>query len=266
MAEQHLPPRATGPARALGVLVLLAGIVAMHAVVFAMSGHAAAHSEHGATAGPGGGHTAEMATAATGSDRMLALRTDTALEPTGPPDGHELAAALMPPGQDLDTGPVPHGHDRDAAPIPRGHDLDAGPVPRGHDLDAAPIPHGHERDAGPVRHSHDLNQLAGVDGNKLAPTTMPAAVAIGKQPMSGGNSGAAGADCAGDGCGGLHGGMHGCVFILAAAALAFALVLLYRMADRPGNGVTPLRHPRPRRERSPPWTVLSLAELSILRI
>lgn len=207
VAEQHPLLRATGPARTLGVLVLLAGIVAMHAVVFAMSGHAAAHSDHSAGAG-GGGLTAEMAAAATGTDRMLALRTGTALEP-----------------------------------MPHSHDLGPGAMP----------------------HSHGLNQAAGAGGSDLGPTAMPIDVAIGQLAMPG-SSGAAGADCAGDGCGGLHGGMHGCVFILAAAAMALALVLLYRMADRPGNGVARLRHPRPRRERSPPWTVLSLAELSILRI
>lgn len=146
MVEQHLPLRATGLARALGVLVLLAGIVAMHAAVFAMPGHAdAAFSDHAAMA-------------------MPTPATESATSP------------------DTDRG-------------------------------------------------------------------------------------APGADCAGDGCGGTHGGMHGCVFILAAAALLLALVLLYRIAvERPGNAVARLRHWRPRRERSPPWTVLSLAELSILRI
>ncbi|MGW4325574.1 hypothetical protein ACWEKR_06745 [Nocardia sp. NPDC004573] len=46
-----------------------------------------------------------------------------------------------------------------------------------------------------------------------------------------------------------------------------ALVLLYRMAvDRPGAGAARPRHWRARRERPPPWTVLTLAELAILRI
>ncbi|WP_327110082.1 hypothetical protein OHB12_19865 [Nocardia sp. NBC_01730] len=74
-------------------------------------------------------------------------------------------------------------------------------------------------------------------------------------------------DCAGKECGGTHGGMHGCVFILAAGAVLFALVLLCRMAvDRPGSGVALPRHWRPRRSRPPPWTVPTLAELAILRI
>ncbi|WP_433199490.1 DUF6153 family protein [Nocardia sp. CA-107356] len=77
----------------------------------------------------------------------------------------------------------------------------------------------------------------------------------------------AGSDCTDDGCGNAHGGMHACVFILTAMALALMLVLLYWITlDRPGGGVSTPRQWRPVRERAPPWTVLSLAELSILRI
>ncbi len=76
-----------------------------------------------------------------------------------------------------------------------------------------------------------------------------------------------GPDCAGDGCDRAHSGMHGCVFILVVLTALVALVLLYRMAaDRPGRGVALPRHWRPRQERPPPWTVLTLAELAILRI
>ncbi len=76
----------------------------------------------------------------------------------------------------------------------------------------------------------------------------------------------AGMDCGGDGCDG-HTGLHGCVFILTAVALALMLVLLYRIAnDRPRGGVSTPRGHRHQRERAPPWTVPSLAELSILRI
>ncbi|WP_433601428.1 DUF6153 family protein [Nocardia sp. CA-135953] len=74
-------------------------------------------------------------------------------------------------------------------------------------------------------------------------------------------------DCTDDGCGHAHGGMHACVFILTAVAVALMLVLLYWITfDRPGGGMSEPRHWRPIRERAPPWTVLSLAELSILRI
>ncbi|MCP2316411.1 hypothetical protein APR12_001748 [Nocardia amikacinitolerans] len=69
------------------------------------------------------------------------------------------------------------------------------------------------------------------------------------------------ADCS-DG----HAGLHACVFILTALAMAVLLVLLYRIAGDHLGGGPKLRHRRPRRERPPPWTVLSLAELSILRI
>lgn len=66
----------------------------------------------------------------------------------------------------------------------------------------------------------------------------------------------------------VHRTMHGCVFILSAAVFAFGFVLLYRLVSTGlarGHLPTSL-HWRMRRERPPPWTVLSLAELSILRI
>lgn len=64
-----------------------------------------------------------------------------------------------------------------------------------------------------------------------------------------------------------HAGLHGCVFILTALGLALLLVLLYYVAaDRAGGLPAAPRHWRAERERPPPWTVLSLAELSILRI
>ncbi len=73
--------------------------------------------------------------------------------------------------------------------------------------------------------------------------------------------------CADCGCDGGHSALHGCVFILVAAIASAALVLLSRLAvDRPGGGAARPRHWRARRERPPPWTVLTLAELAILRI
>ncbi|QBS41263.1 DUF6153 family protein [Nocardia sp. CS682] len=184
MVERHSALRATGLARALGVLVLLAGIVVMHAVVFAMPSHAgAAGVDHGSMVGE--------------------------------------SRTVRPPAV--------------AMPAER-----------------ATVPH----DA--IKHGHD--QVARPDVIALPAVAQPVASPLGEHA-------APDMDCADDGCGGTHGGMHGCVFILAAAALLFALVLLYRMAlDRPGNDAARLRHRRPRRERSPPWTVLTLAELSILRI
>ncbi|WP_194836448.1 DUF6153 family protein [Nocardia sp. XZ_19_369] len=182
MVERHPALRVTGLARALGVLVLLAGIVVMHAVVFAMPSHAgAAGFDHDS----------------------MASESRTVQLPAVP-----MATVVFADRHDA----VDHGHEQAT------------------DLTAMPT------------------------------VAQPVAASLGEHT-------APDMDCADDGCGGSHGGMHGCVFILAAAALLFALVLLYRMAlDRPGNDVARLRHRRPRRERPPPWTVLTLAELSILRI
>lgn len=72
-------------------------------------------------------------------------------------------------------------------------------------------------------------------------------------------------DCDGTGCD-AHGGIHPCVFILSVFALVLGLVLLFRLpGTRPGGIVAKIRYPA-RRERPPPWTILSLSELSILRI
>ncbi|MFI9401281.1 DUF6153 family protein [Nocardia sp. NPDC052316] len=183
MVEQQLSPRIAGLARALGVLVLLAGIVVMHAVVFATPSHAGAVDHHS----------------------------------TDSKDSTVPLPAVAMPTEATATVVFVDRHD------------------------------------------------AVDDGHDLASTAMPTVAQSVASPL--GEHAAPDMDCADDGCGGTHGGMHGCVFILAAAVLLFALVLLYRMAlDRPGNDVARLRHRRPRRERSPPWTVLTLAELSILRI
>jgi hypothetical protein len=73
-------------------------------------------------------------------------------------------------------------------------------------------------------------------------------------------------DCGTGGCG-AQGGMHGCVFILSMLGLAIGLVLLFRLAFQPMDGIgTATRHRPARRERPPPWTVPSLSELSILRV
>ncbi|MFG1791832.1 hypothetical protein [Nocardia sp. NPDC049149] len=190
MLEQQLPHRVTRFARAVGVLLLLAGIVAMHAAVFARPDH-----EH--------------------SSRLPATAHGTA------------AAQHGSPGQ-----PGAVGRHSIGAP-------DATATAAGHGL-GQPLAH----DATP-------------------PMAMSALGSMFPMP----DHGAGGADCAGGGCAGAHGGMHGCVFILSTIALLFGLVLLYRMAlDRPGTGLARPRSLRRRRERAPPWTVLSLAELSILRI
>ncbi|MGO4616246.1 DUF6153 family protein [Nocardia sp. 2YAB30] len=172
--------RANRRTRLLGVLALLAGIVAMHSAVFAISGHTHATAGHG----------------------TVAVRFEDASS---------------------------------AQPEQRISKLSRDRTQRGHD---------------------------GVQPGQDTHPTRPLDVAV----LATGGA-APGPDCAGKGCGGPHGEMHGCVFILVAGAVLFALVLLYRMAvDRPGSGVALPRHWRPRRSRPPPWTVPTLAELAILRI
>lgn len=75
---------------------------------------------------------------------------------------------------------------------------------------------------------------------------------------------AEGSDC--DGCT-THAGMHACVFVLVSLALALGLaVIAWLGADRILGAGHLARFGLRRRTRPPPWTVLSLAELAILRI
>ncbi|MTE15369.1 DUF6153 family protein [Nocardia aurantiaca] len=72
--------------------------------------------------------------------------------------------------------------------------------------------------------------------------------------------------CGGD-CGDGHAGMHGCLFVLAALLFGLGLALLGWVGlGRRDAAPVKVRHPRANHARSPPWTVLSLAELAILRI
>ncbi|WP_157514223.1 DUF6153 family protein [Nocardia concava] len=71
----------------------------------------------------------------------------------------------------------------------------------------------------------------------------------------------------GDDCGNGHAGMHGCLFVLTGLLLALGLaVLAWVGLGRHDATPAKLRRPRQHRARPPPWTVLSLAELAILRI
>ncbi|MFC6014076.1 DUF6153 family protein [Nocardia lasii] len=72
-------------------------------------------------------------------------------------------------------------------------------------------------------------------------------------------------DCGDSGCGD-HAAVHPCVFVLVALAIAGTLVLLYRLADTAAAARRGRRIWRGRRERPPPWTVLTLSQLAILRI
>ncbi|MEU1208106.1 DUF6153 family protein [Nocardia sp. NPDC005825] len=72
--------------------------------------------------------------------------------------------------------------------------------------------------------------------------------------------------CGGD-CGNGHAGMHGCLFVLTALLLGLGLALLAWVGPgRRDTLVSTPRHPRGFPARPPPWTVLSLADLAILRI
>lgn len=64
-----------------------------------------------------------------------------------------------------------------------------------------------------------------------------------------------------------HSVIHPCVFILSVIALAIAFVLLYSSGDDTVDSRLPTSpHWRLHRERPPPWTAPTLAELSMLRI
>ncbi|MGW5374655.1 hypothetical protein ACWESM_04380 [Nocardia sp. NPDC003999] len=237
MVDRRALP-AAGLAQLLGVLALVAGVVAMHSAVFGFSGHA---------------HAAGVHTLATASDAGA--------------DGLERAAAA--PGfphrhaTPQSSGGAPTGHDR---PQDRAHRDDR---QRGQELSGTPGA------SAPVVASRDsttppaVRATPGTDTPAVASRDSSAPRAV--EATSGASWHATVAakmsHCAGGGCDGEHSALHGCVFILAASIALAALVLLRRLAfDRPGGGAARPRHWRARRARPPPWTVLTLAELAILRI
>lgn len=64
-----------------------------------------------------------------------------------------------------------------------------------------------------------------------------------------------------------HNGFHSCVFILTSMLALAALALLCRIGAGDGLRVpTRVRELLRRRQRAPPWTVLTLAQMSLLRI
>lgn len=119
--------------------------------------------------------------------------------------------------------------------------------------------HSDPRSAGTGEHAadHAIEHFA-PDTSVLAgapsPATLP--VAAPADPHTG--CGAAGCD--------EHAAVHACVFVLAALAITLTLVLLYRLGDTSEAARQPSRAWRGRRERPPPWTVLTLSQLAILRI
>ncbi len=168
--DLHPPARAPGIARALAVLMLLAGIVAMHSAVF------------------GTAHASDSA-----------------------------------------HGPAPQ------APVPTVAAPD-------HHLSAAPT----DEHATILATEH----AALPEASPMLPVVAPS------DPHTG---------CGAAGCH-EHAAVHACVFVLAALAIALTLVLLYRLGDASEATRHPSRAWRGRRTRPPPWTVLTLSQLAILRI
>lgn len=189
---------------------------------------------------------------------------------TTPAAAHHFAASAVDPFGTTHHAATASGARTDIAPIP-AHSADGD---RTSDERAAIAAHSTavgstsaQLSAG-ESHESGLRALAadpaGPAAEPSAPSVRSADHADGRALLIGGAHIEPGcADC-GDG----HAGLHACVFILTAFALAVLLVALYRISsDQPADGGGPKpRHWRPRRERPPPWTVLSLAELSILRI
>ncbi|MDH6245206.1 DUF6153 family protein [Mycobacterium sp. OTB74] len=64
-----------------------------------------------------------------------------------------------------------------------------------------------------------------------------------------------------------HNGFHACVFIMTALLTIAGLALLYWVGvSVDARVLTRIRQSLRRRQRAPPWTVLTLAELALLRI
>ncbi|MET9211773.1 MULTISPECIES: hypothetical protein [unclassified Nocardia] len=124
------------------------------------------------------------------------------------------------------------------------------PAAAAHAEPAAAAPPGQVRTGG-----HTADELLTADHLAAAHVALP-----------GEDRHAMGSGCGASGCD-ERAGIHGCVFVLAALAAALTLVLLYRLSDDgTAGGTTATRPWRGRRERPPPWTVLSLSQLAILRI
>ncbi|WP_157170935.1 hypothetical protein [Nocardia araoensis] len=223
MVERRILP-AAGLARLLGVLALLAGVVAMHTAVFGFSGHAHAAGAHGAFAPASEAVPDQLGRAVAG-------------HATDSPHRH-----ATPPPADAPTGDEQlrprSGVHRDGGELTGDGRGFFGPA------------------STPVIADGDSFTLRAVGTTTAGASSPPHSVVATRI-----------SHCSSGGCDGAHSALHGCVFILVAAIALAALVLLGRLAvDRPGGGAARPRHWRARRERPPPWTVLTLAELTILRI
>jgi hypothetical protein len=107
---------------------------------------------------------------------------------------------------------------------------------------------------------HAVTVTPGHDPAHSAPTTVA-------HHVMGGHSDSADQSCQGDNCGQHHTGLHACVFIVTAISFVAGLALLCWVGITRATLTAPqLQRRCRRRPRAPPWTVLSLSELSILRI
>ncbi|AHH21349.1 hypothetical protein NONO_c65790 [Nocardia nova SH22a] len=231
-----------GYIRALGVLTLLLGVAVMHTLVFS-SGHATA------SAGAPIGSTAEFGA-----------------HPAIPPQHtHSVPAAhSATPPQHLHNVPATHP----AIPPQQTHD-----VPAAHS--AAPSPRAPNvltaHSGTPPENLHALPAaISPSSAEAMFAETTPGAPSAFAAPIAAAPIAAASVSpaLADPGCAGCmpHGGMHACVFVLVALALALGLTVIAWIGSErlsgPGRGM----RVGSRRDRPPPWTVLSLAELAILRI
>jgi hypothetical protein len=97
-----------------------------------------------------------------------------------------------------------------------------------------------------------------------AQSTMTATV---EHHSTGGHAFPAPAPCDGDDCGQQHTGLHGCVFIVTAFAIVAGLAMLFWVGTRSAVlDALKIRRSYRRRRRAPPWTILTLHQLSILRV
>ncbi|GAB2505278.1 DUF6153 family protein [Nocardia heshunensis] len=104
------------------------------------------------------------------------------------------------------------------------------------------------------------------DGHTDHAVPAPAAMVMSQDMVMNHDHGASMPGCGGD-CASGHAGLHGCLFVLSALLLGLGLALLAWVGLARRDAITAhLRLPRTHPARPPPWTVLTLADLAILRI
>lgn len=240
VTDQHPTSRLPGLARLFALVVLLGGIVGMHVGVFDF-GHAWGGVQHGAHSVGGDLHaTAPAKHSAAGDPHAIGTASPAVVTESAVFDRHAVAPAAH------SVATTPH------AVVSAPHPVVTDAVPRAVPAADAenPLPSAQSVADSSLREDRPESDL-------IAATFAPPLLSL--DGMGGHEQ-----DC-GD-CG-VHGGMHGCVFILSMLGLAIGLVLLFRLAFQPLDSQgTPGRNRPARRERPPPWTMPTLSELSILRI